>query len=450
MLQAELDFLVSDVPIVSASLPWPTSLFVCLFVLHKGEALKHYRMPTTFLGEAFDFPRGPEPVHGAPMHRWRQQPTPEHCLGAGWDPLAESVHSGSVSTGQPMWWQAELKKSQVQLCRVIGRQELSEESLPGGETQVPVTFLTHYYTKELRTDWHNQCWVRARKAAPWTWWTSYRSCNNSAKPRSGLSCHSLCSPGGKFWELGKEQPAHPASDRHGRTHMLWLQVWLQTNFVPFYVKQAIYLEGWSGGKTETDREVFGTVKRTGMFHAFLKGRAGSLARAGQPIFTQHRLISMKIYFNKLEPVARALLLGQPRSSSVQGAWQWWQQGEEGYKGPGCCQLPPSNQVERARSSSPPHSKQQGAGVHESARKFNSLPAILHILPRFWVAQKLLMDGQAVQTDVLQLLVCSQRRLPAIIPVRRQMTMKSLGRPTSEVSSGKFIHKGSIQLGFFSS
>lgn len=31
-----------------------------------------------------------------------------------------------------------------------------------------------------------------------------------------------------------------------------------------------------------------------------------------------------------------------------------------------------------------------------------------------------------------------------------MTMKSLGRPTSEVSSGKFIHKGSIQLGFFSS
>lgn len=102
MLQAELDFLVSDVPIVSASLPRPT-LFVCLFFLHKGEALKCYRMPTTFLGEAFDFPRGPEPVHGAPMHRWRQQPTPEHCLGAGWDPLAESVHSGSVSTGQPMW-----------------------------------------------------------------------------------------------------------------------------------------------------------------------------------------------------------------------------------------------------------------------------------------------------------------------------------------------------------
>lgn len=173
-------------------------------------------------------------------------------------------------------------------------------------------------------------------------------------------------------------------------------------------------------------------------------------RAGQPILAQHRLIFMKIYFNKLEPVARALLLGQPRSSSVQGAWQWWQQGEERRKGPGCCQLPPSNQVERACPHSPPHSKQQAAGVHGSARKFNCLPAILRILPRFWVARNLLMDDWAVQTDVLQLLVCSQRRLPAIIPVRRQMTMKSLGRPTSEVSSGKFIRKGSIQLGFFSS
>lgn len=101
MLQAELDFLASDVPIISALLPRPTSLFVCF--LHKGEALKCYTMPKTFLGEAFDFPRGPEPVHGAPMHRWRQQQMLERCLAAGWDPLAESVRSGSVSAGQPMW-----------------------------------------------------------------------------------------------------------------------------------------------------------------------------------------------------------------------------------------------------------------------------------------------------------------------------------------------------------
>lgn len=43
--------------------------------------------------------------------------------------------------------------------------------MPGGETQARVTFLTYYFTKELRPARRDPGWKPARGAAMWIRWT---------------------------------------------------------------------------------------------------------------------------------------------------------------------------------------------------------------------------------------------------------------------------------------
>lgn len=291
-LQAKLDLLVSDVPIDSAS-PYQLTFFF----FSRRQKLWNAQGCWKCLWRDFCFPMRSW-ARSQGLHvpwQWRLQQTLEQCFAAGWDPSADSVCSGSVRVGQPMWWQSQLKKSQVQLCRVIGRQELSKQSLPGGETQASVTFLTHYFNKKLRAAWHDQSWVWAMTAALWAQWTEetlqvlQEQCQALFQ---ALTAQPLLS-------LQGVQGA-----RRGATGIpSWYPTWKDTyalnlslsssSLCPFFCQAKIYLEGWSGWKTETDREVFGTVMHRDIWcicyrMSWLPGMC-----TGQPTaLTQQRFICM--------------------------------------------------------------------------------------------------------------------------------------------------------------
>lgn len=95
--------------------------------------------------------------------------------------------------------------------------------------------------------------------------------------------------------------------------------------------------------------------------------------------------------------------------------------------------------------SPLQPKQQGAGVCESSRQVTSARAPPRVTCFEQLRSHLWMTWLFRQI-YRRCPVGSPRRLPAVFPVRRQMTMTSFGRPTSAVSSGKCIPKGSVQPG----
>lgn len=59
------------------------------------------------------------------LQQWQQEQKFEQCFAAGWERLADTVCSGLPMQETPRSDGRSLKKarSQVQLCRVIGREE---------------------------------------------------------------------------------------------------------------------------------------------------------------------------------------------------------------------------------------------------------------------------------------------------------------------------------------